>query len=140
RDIESVGELLDGPPTVFAAAAVVMVAAGHPVHVGSIDHVAIGVDERAIAAAIAAQLGVTMKFPTQKLEIFLAEGHTIIPHQGNLLFFGAGAGTGWLGRFRRYGGQLALAREGSGIEFGDDQIVVEGVHAAPETRADALDK
>ena len=54
--------------SLLSAAAVIVVAAADPVHVGCVDHVAVGVDEGAVTAAIAGNFRVTMEFTAHKLQ------------------------------------------------------------------------
>ncbi len=60
--VEDVGELLRNPPRIFAARAVVVIAAAGPIHVGGVDEVAVLVDDRAVVSAVHGNLAVAVKF------------------------------------------------------------------------------
>ncbi len=62
-----VRELLCQPPGVFACAAVVVIAAAHPVERGSVDEVAVAVDQRTIASAVEGDLRVAVEIAAQQL-------------------------------------------------------------------------
>ena len=64
--VVEVGRLLDQPPGVFLAAAVVVVAVADPVEAGGVDGVAPHVFERAVVAAVARDLGMAVELAPEQ--------------------------------------------------------------------------
>jgi hypothetical protein len=71
--VVEVGGLLDQPPGVLLAAAVVVVAVADPVEVGRVQRVAPHVLQRAVVAAVLRDLGVAVELAAQEL-VRLAPG------------------------------------------------------------------
>ena len=67
--IENVGELLGNPPTVFAPASIIVVAAAHPVQRGSIPDVAPLIEQRAVIFPITGDITVAMEFPRSGVSV-----------------------------------------------------------------------
>ena len=73
RGVVEVGRLLDQPPGVLLAVAVVVVAVADPVEVGAVEGVAPDVLERAVVAAVGGDLGVAVELAAEEL-VGLAAG------------------------------------------------------------------
>src|SRR4030081_566236 len=72
--VENIRQLLRDPPGVLAAAAtlhhraVIVIAAADPIHPGRIDHVAILIEDCAIAATIRRYLAMAVKFSPDDMQ------------------------------------------------------------------------
>src|SRR5205085_8833450 len=92
---------LGGPPGIFAAGAVVVVAVADPIEVGGVDGVAPHVEQAAIVSAVGGELGVAVEFAAPDAQRFVAEGEAIVVHGGDGVALGGNVGDGGngLGRF-----------------------------------------
>ena len=128
---EGICGLLREPPGVLAAIAVIVIATAEPVHGCGIDGVAPHVLQRAVAAAVSADLGVAMEFSAQDAQFFARDIRTITANACNLSALSLGAlaersvGT-WQHCERLQRGCFDIAAENEAAEI---DIVVEGVLA-----------
>src|SRR5689334_13162212 len=101
-EVIGVGHFLLQPPGIFAASAVVVVAAAAPIHVGGVDEVTVGVDERTVAASVTGDLRVAVEFAAHNLQLVGAERDAIVMHGADLAALGNRivVGRGWFLRRR----------------------------------------
>ena len=80
-----VGRLLDEPPGVFLAAAVVVVAVADPVEPGGVDRVPPHVLERAVVAAVLRDLGVAVEVAAEQAVGLAAGLDPVVAHPRDVL-------------------------------------------------------
>src|SRR5205823_5563124 len=89
-----VGHLLNDPPRIFAAGPIVVIAASDPIHISGVYHVAIGVDQGTVAAAVAGDFGMAVKFAAHDLQLVIVEADAIVAHRCDLIELGLHLGLG----------------------------------------------
>src|SRR5689334_7514422 len=120
-DGEEGDRLLRGPPGVFAAVAVVMIAVPDPIQTRGVDGVAPHVEETAVAAAVGGELGVAVEFAAPDVELLAVEGGAEIADGGDGIALGLGIGSrgdglGGFDGFEYGGGCVAAAVEVGCVE------------------------
>ena len=118
-----VGRLLDQPPGVFLAAAVVVVAVADPVEVGGVEGVAPHVFERPVGAAVLRDLGVPVELAPEELIGLAAGPDPVVAHPGDVgRLVGVDRGRDGRRLGSRRTGSAARAGE---VERGDLEVVVD---------------